>query len=964
MKKFSRILSVIIALLMCLTVVLVACDKPKPLTLDKTNIKLVVKGTMQLKVTNADGKIEWSSSDKSIATVSDDGVVTAVKNGNATITAKSDGRTGTCEVLVADPYMKLDDYRAYMAYDLTALTENIGSISTTIDASIQNALTAGVAAINGATSVNAVRDAFDTAKTNIANCIPLASGLQSFTALSMDEKTKILGLLEDYAVRNSISGIPMFENGGYQMFNDRVTLGTENYILGYGFGTLAEGNITADLATENNTAWKRYYHTIMAANPNTLNYLNGDDSNISDVYGYIAAGYYTNFMNSTKDGYEWVPELAESAEMEPVPALDENGQASKWRFEIHKGLKYNTLGEHADKYNDREVALEDFLTPYKLMFNQANGLFRGAEAVKASGASYINGTKEYWDATKDANKGIAEDVDFSKVGVKVYEEGDKWYFEIEIGEKVTPFYARYYTSSSLYMPIPAEFITDIGGIDNYLGYNTDKTSSPVDNSLSLGAYTLEKFEDTQIVYKKNPNYRYADTKYQIPGVHIHILTAAATDHEAGFREFLAGKTDASGIPQNYLDEFVSDPRTRTTLGDFVYKLNCNTLDAETWEYMFGEQGIITQTPKDQYYQVSPLMGNDHFVKGLSYALNRKLFAESKGYIASANFFSSNYLSDPEKGTSYNNTQAHKDALWSIVNEDTDEYGYSVALARDYFRMALDELEADGLIVPGTKEKPTVLQITCTFYFASFEESMFKPVKQYWEEAFNDDSVSGGRYKVEFKFYAPSTTDIAYDNMMMGKYDIGFGGITGNPLNPLDFICTLSSTPVIAQGWTLNWGLDTAKATSDILVYNGHRWSFDALQTATQKAVVVSDGNIDNSVSLYDAGDSSIENAAEGAKTVTMKVMYNKSMGISLSNLQLVIFGQDSVGYNEWDLATSGINFTADDDSDGTITITVTLPASEIAKVPVGRQGIDVYFKYTSGSVVGEDLVTFSFDFTK
>ncbi|MCX4285963.1 MAG: ABC transporter substrate-binding protein [Clostridia bacterium] len=124
----------------------------------------------------------------------------------------------------------------------------------------------------------------------------------------------------------------------------------------------------------------------------------------------------------------------------------------------------------------------------------------------------------------------------------------------------------------MYQPIPYSFIEAIGGIDWYLGYNQDKSDTPVDNSLSLGAYVLERWDDGQLVFKKNPNYVYADIKYNIAGVHINILTAASTDRLAGFREFEAGKIDSSGIPQEKVKEFADDPRTRTTMGDFCYKL--------------------------------------------------------------------------------------------------------------------------------------------------------------------------------------------------------------------------------------------------------------------------------------------------------------------------------------------------------------------------------------------------------
>ena len=105
-----------------------------------------------------------------------------------------------------------------------------------------------------------------------------------------------------------------------------------------------------------------------------------------------------------------------------------------------------------------------------------------------------------------------EEADFSQVGVKAYEEDGKWYVEYELGAPVTMFYARYYISSNLYAPVPAEFLSLVG-VESFLGYDKDKKTTPVDNSLSLGAYTLERWDTAQqIVFKKNPNYVYADTK--------------------------------------------------------------------------------------------------------------------------------------------------------------------------------------------------------------------------------------------------------------------------------------------------------------------------------------------------------------------------------------------------------------------------------------------------------------------
>ena len=68
--------------------------------LNKTKITLDVGDTYQLKLTGTNKKIIWSSSKKSVATVSSKGKVTAKKAGKATITAKVGSKKYTCKVTV------------------------------------------------------------------------------------------------------------------------------------------------------------------------------------------------------------------------------------------------------------------------------------------------------------------------------------------------------------------------------------------------------------------------------------------------------------------------------------------------------------------------------------------------------------------------------------------------------------------------------------------------------------------------------------------------------------------------------------------------------------------------------------------------------------------------------------------------------------------------------------------------
>lgn len=847
-------------------------------------------------------------------------------------------------------YVLIEDYKAYVCADLESLVNSIkGELTSEQLEQVEVKKADGLVAINAASSIKTIEQAFEDAKNQIADVIPAANGIYSFASETVEERTKILGLLEEYAIQHNMTGLTLFENGSYTMYNPRVTLGTENYIIGYGFGTLAEGAITADLETESNVLWKRYYHTVNASDPATINYLNDNGSEVGDLYAYIGASYYTTFMNATKDGYEWVPELAKG-EIEAVNPSDD-GRATTWRFPVRTGadgLKYTTNSSLASRaaFNNRLVELEDYLTPFKMLLNQTNQLFRGSELANQT-TSAIKGAKAYYNATATNPNGG----DFSSVGVRVYEEDGVAYFEVEYVQPMTAFYAMYYISSSLYMPIPQEFI-DLVTVQNYLGFNEDKSESPVDNSLVLGAYALERWDSgQQIVFKKNPNYVYADTKYSIEGVHINILTAATEDREAVIREFLAGNIDSASIPQTRLEEFKNDPRTRKTRGNANFKLNINALDAESWEKFFGENGTISQNSKDQYWEVEPALSNKNFVKGISLAINRVKFADARGSIASVDFLSPDYLSDPENGVSYANTEAHQKAIQQLL-VDTDGYGYNLELAREYFRMALSELEADGVYQPGTVSNPTVIEIEIAWMYAQHETGYHNEIKQFLEDAFNDSSVSGGKYKLDVKFWCGAVWSEGYERMQNGKFDIGFGSISGNALNPLDFISTLSVDPAISGGWTLNWGTDTNALASDSIVYKGMRWTFDALYKAATSSAIVVNGEQQpsfeqNLVSHVANEDGTYTSQIEISITMPEKTTFE------VQDVVVCWYNEDAEDY---DYKEESVSYVATDMVNGKIVITITSSAEVVAGY-YGAMGFDVYYSITVDGIVTENLAS-------
>ena len=88
-------------------------DRPDPpntptvtLSLDQTALELTVGGTGKLTATGAEG-ITWTSGNADVAAVAEDGTVTAVAAGNATISASAEGADPvTCTVTVKEAHKK------------------------------------------------------------------------------------------------------------------------------------------------------------------------------------------------------------------------------------------------------------------------------------------------------------------------------------------------------------------------------------------------------------------------------------------------------------------------------------------------------------------------------------------------------------------------------------------------------------------------------------------------------------------------------------------------------------------------------------------------------------------------------------------------------------------------------------------------------------------------------------------
>ena len=769
-----------------------------------------------------------------------------------------------------------------------------------------------------------------------------ASGGFNYASLAGSEaiktRTDILGQLEQYAMDNHLTGITLFENGGYVKYSERVKLGSENYITGYGFGLLAEGELLRPISTEENENHRMYLHTALSQDPKTINSRNDTGSQVSDLESYITSSYWGTRLNAERDQYEWYPLLAKDSVTyngvsytfnEPLPVFEDQvvapeqadpnplGLYNTWRIYVKTGadggLKYRYAGgDWGVSFENRDVTIEDYEFAYRLLLTGSHKLKRGSSA--ASDQTYgIVGALKYFNNTESATDegalALWEDMkDKGQLGIKTGNDANGDYLQLTIMTPIDRFTAMYTLSSSLYSPIPEAFIKAIGngsvkeGAAKYGTFNDNADAGShrnkiLDYTICLGPYMLEGWEKSQIIlFKKNASW-FETNRYKIAGVKmIYIDTSTSTtavydrfyDEKAG-----KGIYDSCGIPTKYIKTEANNPLVRKTRGDATFKLNVNSCTQEMWDTLFGDNGKIN---KGSTWNVKPWMSNDNFLNGLFYSIDRKTFAENRGVQPSIDYFSDAYLSDPQNGISYNSTDAHKRAVEAYQTYDSNNnptYGYSKDKAILSFRTAVKELVAKKKIVYGTAEKPYVINIHIRWMYQTDEKEYGEEIAGYFESAFNDPKVCENRVKLVVEQDAVTNwQDVYNEYLMKGQFDLGFGAISGNTYNPLNFLEVLKSDN--SSTFTLNWGTDTSVISKKKpLIYQDKMWSFDALWAVADHGGVVDNGSVVKSVKKAFASIGKNDLSAGLNFMVPVTFISVPDVALEVSHLQLYVYGSQA-----------------------------------------------------------------------
>ena len=704
-------------------------------------------------------------------------------------------------------------------------------------------------------------------------------------AADKEARLDILGKLEQYAMENYLTGITLFENGGYVRYSSRVEVPATEYITGYGWGILSEGRLNGTLPKE--VVEPTYLQSATSSDPLSINAWDATGSQVSDLNGYISSSYWGTKMKGT-DSYEWYPVLAKDTIKvdgvdtpfnRPIHVEPDNptNLYKKWRIYVktgeEDGIKYRTASTANAAYNNLDVKLEDYEFVYQMLLSERSQVVRGSEL--AGDTSYgIKGGQAFFRKSKNVKDNDKLDQLWEQMkskdelGIKTGKDAvNGSYIEIELINPIDEFTAMYTLSSNLYTPIPKSFIQKVGGGDYTEGailYGTFPTASSniLDYTLCLGPFYLKNWtKNKETIFARNDDWYEVGERYHIPGVRIQVLSDMTENPNAMWQHFGVGELDSTNIPKDELPN-VDLTKERKSGGDSTFKLNVNSCTQDQWNKLFGDNGSV-KVGKDNAYICKPWMSNKNFLKGLYWSINRENFAKARGVTPSINYFAGSYMSDPENGISYNTTEEHINAVSKfhdlyqdpVTGETKDNYGYNIDTAKKAFEDAITELEENGDLneisdyLTRSSSGKLQLHISIEWMYQTDIRDYGEEIGGYFKTAFNAASaaVADGKYELIVDQDAVTQWDKVYnDYLMVGKYDLGFGAISGNSYNPLNFLEVLKSNN--SSGFTLNWGTDTGVVDElNPIIYDDRAWSFDALWAAADHGTVVTDGKDKNPV---------------------------------------------------------------------------------------------------------------------
>ena len=364
-------------------------------------------------------------------------------------------------------------------------------------------------------------------------------GFHNYKFADTELRHTFMAAAEAYLMNNMKGGVPLFANGGFNLYSSRLQLPVEDFVavMGYGtaFATMSEDDSTVLMDDgELGNAGEYTYRTTISTNPGTFNQWLYDTSTDSTLMGEYYDALYTYVFNADKTGYEVVPSMAAA---DPVPDEGEDyarttdaGKlvSTKWTIELRDDLEWYyhpDLDTSVLPDGHEVIDATDFIDTFKLALDLEwfRAISGGGDFTNA--ANEIVGVQDYLDGTGD----------WDDVGLKVVDDGEDLTMEFEFEVEMSDWNVRYWLSSFVMTPIHLELFDYLGtdlGEDETNPYGTSPTTIAMH-----GPYVLDYYEADKVLrFVANPNFHTPDLYF-----YTHKSYAKIDDPDSVFEEFDAGK---------------------------------------------------------------------------------------------------------------------------------------------------------------------------------------------------------------------------------------------------------------------------------------------------------------------------------------------------------------------------------------------------------------------------------------
>ncbi|AUD63564.1 hypothetical protein BK010_08665 [Tenericutes bacterium MO-XQ] len=657
---------------------------------------------------------------------------------------------------------------------------------------------------------------------------PLAQylGGVDLSKLPAEQKDILFAAAERYLLENVYAGVPLYTGANRVMYSERTQLFSPTYngVLGFGTGfsqfSEDDSNVLMYGSTYGNAGeytWRAAYST----DPTSLNPWNADDSATSDFVDLFKGGLYNFFFDSTKTGYEILPELAESLP-QPVNGEEINGKtyARKWTITLRDDLEWKfhpdtNLTALSGDYTTLDA--NDYLWTWKYALD--NDWFR----ARTGGGDFVS------QGIKNAAEYLTGDATWDEVGIKLL---DDYTIELEYESDKAAFDVLYGFAGGVLTPINQQLFEALGDPDDGGTYG----AGPADVA-SSGVYYLETWTPGQLlVFKKNTLHPDTDM-YHFTGQQFTFID----DSNQVFQEFIAGRLESASLPSSELDNYANDPRVKVAPQATTWRLQINafgTTDARD-EYIANTPGNVI----DETYVPEPILMYTEMRQALMYGFDRYEAAVNVvgTYLPAFTLFASTYFLDGESGLSVRGGEA---GAKIVTDFGGSSYGYFPDVALELFKEAVAMGIADGYYTAGSASNYEEVELLLTYASSgnTNAQAMIANIKEQYEELLVDDE---NFVKIVINVQDVAFPNNYYDYMMTGATDLGIGGISGSLLDAPSFLDVFSDDN--RGGFTLNWGIDTTTPLIPVayenldgeLVYE--RWGYNALITALVEETFVKDG---------------------------------------------------------------------------------------------------------------------------